>query len=524
MKKTTLRDVGFLAVSAASGHKSRVALILKEGATQYKPIRQRLNGFLRRKIPIRTAGPSLRLRRLNVVQWPHISKQRRMGYRGILSDARSFDAVRAMGLNRCNPLLGHEKWRAAVRLAFALIAVAAWAASLAAQQQTSGDRLAEDLSPTDAGQLADNLPPPSPEQIAQWIEQLGHNAFAVRQSAAERLVAAGLAARDAIAQEIDSPDPETRAAARRIVALIDASEANRRLAEFAADTDGSRGITLPGWKEFGELVGQDEAARTLFVDMQRHESQLLAEFFGPDPHEGRSTWDERLFRLRPMPGPQTSAPPVGSCATMMFLGSLPNSDVNDARVNSLHDLAVRTPLREGLLTHREPNVLRSLVVAWITKCPNRSERALGDRLQLMFNYRLQEALPLPAAIAHCEPEYLTVSPILRASAALAVGRFGTKENAATLEPLLDDDSTFPIPNGPQGTPVNVHVSDVALATMIHLVGQEPKEYGFTRVRMNPQNVFDPASLGLENREQRTAAIAKWRAWKAAQNTNAAPQP
>ena len=61
--------------------------------------------------------------------------------------------------------------------------------------------------------------------------------------------------------------------------MIDDTEFNRRLAEFAADVDGRRGVTLPGWQEFGDLVGRDPAARNLFVDMQREEAALLARSF-----------------------------------------------------------------------------------------------------------------------------------------------------------------------------------------------------------------------------------------------------
>jgi hypothetical protein len=422
-----------------------------------------------------------------------------------------------MGIVRWNSFWFGENRPTTVRAIAVTLVAAISAIPLMAQPPVSAVHHSEE-SAQDAVQLADSFPPPSTEQIAEWIGQLGHNSYAIRHLAAERLASAGLAARDALIKEIDSPDPETRAAARRIVTLIDESEANRRLAEFAADTDGHRGITLPGWKEFGELVGQDEAARALFVDMQRHEAALLAEYFGPEPHEGKSTWDDRLARLRPAPNAQILSPPAGSCATMLFLGALPNSDVNDARIHGLSELLLRAPLREALLTHREPNTLRTLAVAWIIKCPNRSERALGERLRLMYIYGLQEALPLPAAIAHCEPEYLTVSPLLRASAALAVGRFGTKESATTLEPLLDDDSTFAITSGSQGLALNIRISDLALATMIHLSGQDPKDFGFTRIRVSPQTVFDPASVGLDNNEQRTAAIAKWRAWQVAQNS------
>jgi hypothetical protein len=63
-----------------------------------------------------------------------------------------------------------------------------------------------------------------------------------------------------------------------------------------------------------------------------------------------------------------------------------------------------------------------------------------------------------------------------------------------------------------------------LAAILHLTGQEPREYGFTRIRANPQFVFEPGSLALDNDEQRATAIAKWRAWKAAQHSDdAAPR-
>jgi hypothetical protein len=367
--------------------------------------------------------------------------------------------------------------------------------------------------------------PPTANQLAEWIGQLGHSSYAIRQSAAERLMAAGAVARDALSKESDSPDPETRAAARRIIALIDTSEANRRLAEFAADTDGSRGITLPGWTEFGEIVGQDEAARALFVDMQRHEAPLLAEVFGPEPREGKSSWDDRLMRLlnvRPVPGPQAFAPPLGSCATMMFLGTVPNADVNDTRANYLFGLALRPPLREALQAHHTPNTLRKLVVAWIIKCPNHTEPALRDRLTLMLIYGFEEGLPLPEAIVRGGPEYLAISPALRASAALAVGRFGSKDDVSILEPMLDDETVFAAPNGPQGLVGVVQVRDVALASMLHLTNQEPKDYGFAHVRLNPQTLFEPISLSLDNNEDRISAMAKWHAWKAVQASTITP--
>jgi hypothetical protein len=205
---------------------------------------------------------------------------------------------------------------------------------------------------------------------------------------------------------------------------------------------------------------------------------------------------------------------------MMFLGTAPNSDVNDTRANYLFGLALRPPLREALQARHSPNIVRKLIVAWIVKCPNRSEPALRDRLTLMLIYGLEEGLPLPQAIVRGGPDYLSISPSLRASAVLAVGRFGNKDDVTLLEPLLDDETVFAAPNGPQGMVGVVQVRDVALATLVYLTGQDLKDYGFARARLNPQTLFEPISLSLDNNDDRATAITKWRTWKAAQNSGA----
>jgi hypothetical protein len=96
----------------------------------------------------------------------------------------------------------------------------------------------------------------NPEDIGRWIGELGNESYTVRQTAASQLLAAGISAREPLAAVADGPDPETRAAARRLVALIDHSEFHRRLEAFAADTEGRQGISLPGWDQYQKLVGR----------------------------------------------------------------------------------------------------------------------------------------------------------------------------------------------------------------------------------------------------------------------------
>jgi hypothetical protein len=120
---------------------------------------------------------------------------------------------------------------------------------------------------------------PNPDEIGRWIDDLGHDAFTVRQAAASQLLAAGVSARQPLVGIANGPDPERRAAARRLLVLIDQSEFHRRLEAFAADTDGRQRLTLPGWDQYQKLVGSDPAARALFLVFQRHHGPQIAAVF-----------------------------------------------------------------------------------------------------------------------------------------------------------------------------------------------------------------------------------------------------
>lgn len=369
---------------------------------------------------------------------------------------------------------------------------------------------------------------PTASEIQRWVSQLGDDDYQVRKSAADRLVKAGEAARAPLAELAEGPDPETRFAARRLVTLIDESAFNQRLAEFAADVDGRRGITLPGWESFSQFVGSDAPSRELFVEMQRAESPLLQQVFATPDKRHEINWEEqinRLLRARiTQPGQVTI--PAGSSATLLFLGSLPDTNLSDGAAAGLRQLTQIPPLTEALSTKRADNALRRLVCAWVVHCPNRSNIILQQRLDAMFQHSLSECLPLAIALLEPKPEFLAVLPTQQMLAILAVGKFGSEENIATLEPYLDDTREC-LPrqqiNGPGSELASVQMRDVALAALLRLTGQEPVAYGFLHARPHPQMLFDVTSLTMENDERRGAALGQWRAWRA-QHTRVAPGP
>jgi hypothetical protein len=370
---------------------------------------------------------------------------------------------------------------------------------------------------------------PSNIDIDRWIAELGDDSYSVRKTAADNLAAGGFAARAALAKVADGTDPEVRSTARRLLAVIDDTEFNRRLSDFAADVDGRRGVTLPGWQEFGDLVGRDPAARALFVDMQREEAALLARSFADSRGSREIDWEAHvmhLLRARNFNQPGEFSVPLGSCATLVFLGALSDANVSDNGARSLVQLTQIPPLSESLAANRADNAVRRLVTAWIVHCPNRSETILDQRLQIMIQQQLADALPLALDVISRDPKNLTLSPSLQMTALLAVGKLGSEQHVAAIEPLLEDRSELrlgqPV-NGLQGDAAAIQVRDVALAVLLHLTEQEPLTYGYLHVRPNPLTVFDVTTLGMENDQQRAAAAERWRAWRA-QHKLDAPRP
>jgi hypothetical protein len=390
---------------------------------------------------------------------------------------------------------------------------------LAAQEPAKLVAAAERLSPASIA---------SPDEIGRWIDELGHDAFTVRQAAASQLLSAGMSAREPLLAIVDGPDPERRAAARRLIALIDQSDFHRRLEAFAADTDGRQHLTLPGWDQYQKLVGSDPAARALFVEMQRHEGPLIAALFGASKQAPNHALESRLVRLvqwQNLGGNRSVSPPLGSSAALLFLGSVADIDMSDDAAALIALLLQRSPFPETLRSDNRQDATRRLAVAWLLHCPTKNENILQQRLSTISNNGLEEALPLPLAVIGGEGPYKRTQPITRAVAALVIGQFGGAEHVDRLEPLLADTS---ICNGnglQQQLPGQqaVQVRDVALVVMLQLTGQKPADYGYINARNQPQRAFQLQSLSRDNDQQRNEAIAKWRQWRAASKNASEPE-
>jgi hypothetical protein len=279
-------------------------------------------------------------------------------------------------------------------------------------------------------------------------------------------------------------------------------------------------------------VGGDAPARALFVEMQRREAALLADVFDADRPPRKQLWEDRLLRLLRWPATpagQPAAPSLGTCATMIFLGSVDDARISDQAATYLPQLMQRPPVQPALLRASRQDPLRRLVVAWVTECPNRSTTVIAQRLSLALVLDMQEAVPLALGVAQSDPKFVTVHPMVRAQALILVAHLGSRSDAEKLEPLLEDAtvcrSLAAAAQPGQAGPVarDVQIRDLALVAMLQLTDQDPADYGYRHTRRQSQQLLDPGSVFTDSDEVRATAIAKWRDWKAQQSRDAAAQ-
>jgi hypothetical protein len=380
----------------------------------------------------------------------------------------------------------------------------------------------------DASTVLTDKPSPRPteEQVQRWIDELAADAYSVRQSAAEQLLSAGVSARGPLLELVDSPEPETRAAARRLVALIDRAEFQQRLAAFAADTDGRLGLSLPGWERFRERVGGDAVSRSLFVEMHQREATLLSNGFATSPQSIDDQWEARLNRVVQWQGTVAlgSEPPsIGSCAALIFMGAAGEMELSDRATLLVDSLVQQPPVRDHLQAGEYRDAFRRLVVAWICYCPNQNEELLKRRLTFASANQFQEVVPWALTVAAGKEKYARLQPATRATAILLVGQLGKRTHIDALEPLLTDSAVCSaIAPGRPNT--NVQVRDVALMVMLHLSGQQLADYGYMDTFLQPQQMLQFPPVEVAGGEHREEAIAKWRAWRAKQKRDAAVVP
>jgi hypothetical protein len=111
----------------------------------------------------------------------------------------------------------------------------------------------------------------------EFINQLSAAEPSAREKAERDLISLGELALPQAKKFVRHPNLELRLRCRRVALEIELDLYWKPVNDFAADTNGELGTTLPGWPEFLAAFGEEDeaAARQLFADMVRCERELM---------------------------------------------------------------------------------------------------------------------------------------------------------------------------------------------------------------------------------------------------------
>ncbi len=340
--------------------------------------------------------------------------------------------------------------------------------------------------------------------ISALVRQLGDPSYSVRQQATKRLIELGIATRELLTEALSDDDAEIRSRAWHVLSQVNDADFRARLAAFENDLDGRQHNTLPGWDRFSRAFGQEKVARTLFVEMQRSERDLL-EALESDPKLARDRLAMRLkaileslqLTLRDASG--GPAIEMGTIYALLMVSADEDVALLDGEAKQVLDLVQLPQFQTNLNASPKSTILRKMLGTWIVH--NNSVNLAPHCLLLAFNHDLKEGLDLGKKLLANEGS--GQPPVVRQYALLAIGRFGNHEHIALVEPLLKDSS--PCMPQPPNDPRQSQVRDVALAVLVHLSGQELKDYGLDRIQPNSQMLFLPQTIAFDDPLARKAA-------------------
>ncbi len=337
----------------------------------------------------------------------------------------------------------------------------------------------------------------------QLIETLGDSEFSVREQASVRLIDMGLDALQALEEGARHPDREIRYRCERILVVVRDYDFRRRLELFANDRNGERDYDLPCWEKFRAVVGEDAAARELFVEMQRNEPDLL-QLAAQRPDSIAGLLQERCQQIQ-QAMQLRQQPDAGSVAAMLLLAGDDNVTLDDQTSQLLYSYVYQAAAFRGGLEGGPRKKEYSKLLGGFLLQGNTSWTAY-QTFQMAMRYDLKEGLvPAKKVI-----EAVGVQPQIRQYAALTVAKLGDESHYPLLEQLFEDETVcFPAQKGT----FQIELRDVALCCLVHLAGLNHKEYGFNKVQPNPQMLFNINTTGFDNEQARTDAFAKWKAYR-----------
>ncbi len=199
---------------------------------------------------------------------------------------------------------------------------------------------------------------------------------------------------------------------------------------------------------------------------------------------------------------------LGSIAALLFAASDQDTNLGMQATSVLYTLCRQPTVGDAMKDRAKQEILGRMLGQWIEHSQG---WAAYQTLFLAMQYDLKEGLKPALALLEKPGE----QAFARQQAILAVAKLGDQSHAERLDTLLDDPSRCSA-HRVNNVTFETQIRDVALVAILILKGQDPKQFGFSRIQENPATVFTTSTVGFENEDRRKQAFAKYRQFQSRQ--------
>jgi hypothetical protein len=367
------------------------------------------------------------------------------------------------------------------------------------------------------------------DRVAVLVAQLGDDDAIVREAASEELTQIGMPALAALDAATRNSDLEIRYRSRRIVALVRQLDQEKRLEAFLDGKEDPTGYTLPGWRRFKKSYGDDAASRSLFVEMQRADAELMqAMETGPEAAAEVLSLRVAQDQQARQSGARVSA---GQAAATLFVAAADDAAIPAQTQLMVLQQCLQQGFRELLSQSSKKALPRKMLAAIIVRS---EDWAAYQAMHVAMQYDMPEGLAPATKILSNPGERVAhmIQPAL-----MTVVKLGDSSHVPLVEKLLDDRSTVSkiqetvMKDGKNvATNYEMQLRDSALAAVILLSKQNLTDYFDVpeqqrQLLAEPQMIFyNPRLIGFASEEEREVVFEKWAKFKGAATKPAGDKP
>jgi hypothetical protein len=349
---------------------------------------------------------------------------------------------------------------------------------------------------------------PAADRVARLISELGSEEYAVRESATDELARIGLPAFAALKTATNHADREVRYRSQRVLGIIRRQDQERRLEAFLSGKQNAADEALPGWSRFRQTYGDGSEQRSLFVEMQRADAEMMRAL-EENPRRAAELLTTRTVLAQQAVQARPPQPTLAQVIVSLFVAAEPDVTLPTQVLSGVFSQCFQPSVREAMDGPRQREIPRKMLGTVVSRS---GDVAALQAMGVARQFNLAEGIAPATKILKSHNGQLTAPQAQQAL--MTIAKLGDASHLPLVETekLLSDQSQVAQFKENNTTKV-IQLRDIALAAAIVLSKQDLRAYFDVPPNQSlddPQMIFLNARLiGFADNTKRAAVFAKW---------------